>query len=74
MPQLLTVVVAIALGNGLLIETAMLRTPLEPDERRVLGLVLLAPLEVFVATAGAALVACEWASRARWRGRTPMGV
>ena len=46
--QLLTVVAAIAMGNGLLIETAMLRTPLEPDDRRVLGLVLLAPLEVFV--------------------------
>jgi poly-beta-1,6-N-acetyl-D-glucosamine synthase len=47
-PQLLTVLVAIALGNGLLIETAMLRAPLEPDDRRVLGLVLLAPLEVFI--------------------------
>ncbi len=46
--QLLAVVVAIALGNGLLIETAMLRTPLEPDDRSVFGLVLLAPLEVFV--------------------------
>jgi hypothetical protein len=47
-PQLLTVIAAIAVGNGLLIETAMLRAPLEPDGRRVLGLVLLAPLEVFI--------------------------
>jgi hypothetical protein len=47
-PQLMTVLAAIAIGNGLLIETAMLRTPLEPADRRVLGLMLLAPLEVFV--------------------------
>jgi poly-beta-1,6-N-acetyl-D-glucosamine synthase len=47
-PQLMTVLAAIALGNGLLIETAMLRTPLEPADRRLTGLMLLAPLEVFV--------------------------
>jgi hypothetical protein len=48
-PQWIGVVVAIALGNGLLIDTAIMRSPVEPDERRVLTLVLLAPLEVFVA-------------------------
>jgi hypothetical protein len=47
-PQLMTVLAAIAIGNGLLIETAMLRTPLEPADRRLTGLMLLAPLEVFV--------------------------
>jgi poly-beta-1,6-N-acetyl-D-glucosamine synthase len=47
-PQLLTVMAAIAVGNGLLIETAMLRIPVERDDPRVLGLVLLAPLEVFI--------------------------
>ena len=47
--QLIAVVMAIAIGNGLLIDTAMLRSPVEPDERHVLGLVVLAPLEVFVA-------------------------
>ena len=49
LPQLLIAIVAIALGNGLLINTAMLRAPLDLDERRVLALVLLAPFEVFVA-------------------------
>lgn len=49
LPQLLIAIVAIALGNGLLIDTAMLRAPLDLDERRVLALVLLAPIEVFVA-------------------------
>jgi poly-beta-1,6-N-acetyl-D-glucosamine synthase len=48
-PHLLAAIVAIALGNGLLINTAMLRTPLELDEQRTLRLALLAPLEVFVA-------------------------
>jgi hypothetical protein len=48
-PQLLAMLAAIALGNALLINTAMLRSPTPLDERRVLELLLLAPLEVFVA-------------------------
>ena len=47
--QLLATVLAIAFGNGLLIGTAMLRSPTESNPQRVLALVLLAPLEVFLA-------------------------
>jgi hypothetical protein len=47
-PDLIVVVAAIAVGNGLLINTALLRSPAELSERQVLELVLLAPLELFV--------------------------
>jgi hypothetical protein len=47
-PDLIVVIGAIALGNGLLIDTALLRSPVELSERQVLELVLLAPFELFV--------------------------
>jgi hypothetical protein len=48
LPQLLAVMLAIGIGNGLLIETALLKGPIDLDERRALAFVLLAPVEVFV--------------------------
>ena len=47
-PDLIVVIAAIALGNGLLIDTALLRSPVELSDRQVLELVLLAPFEMFV--------------------------
>jgi hypothetical protein len=46
--DLIVVIAAIAVGNGLLIDTALLRSPAELSERQVLELVLLAPFELFV--------------------------
>jgi hypothetical protein len=46
--DLIVVIAAIAVGNGLLIDTALLRSPMELSERQVLELVLLAPFELFV--------------------------
>jgi hypothetical protein len=48
LPQLLAVMLAIGIGNALLIETALLKGPIDLDERRALAFVLLAPVEVFV--------------------------
>jgi hypothetical protein len=47
--QLAAIVAAIALGSGILINTALLQSPADPDEHRVLQLVLLGPVEVFIA-------------------------
>ena len=46
--DLIVVIAAIAVGNGLLIDTALLRSPVELSERQALELVLLAPFELFV--------------------------
>jgi hypothetical protein len=46
--DLVAVIAAIALGNGLLINTALLRSSVDLTDRQVLELVLLAPFELFL--------------------------